>query len=69
MTEAREFTPALGHAALTPLYDAAIALMTREGRWRSALVRQIAPNSDDVILDVGCGPGTWTMVIDHSSSS
>ena len=31
MTAAREtYTPALGHAALTPVYDAAIALMTRE---------------------------------------
>lgn len=65
--EAREFTPALGHAALTPLYDAAIALMTREGRWRGALVRQIAPNSDDVILDVGCGTGSLALRIKRAA--
>ncbi|MBL8552230.1 MAG: class I SAM-dependent methyltransferase [Hyphomonadaceae bacterium] len=57
------FTPALGHAALTPLYDLAIALMTREQRWRAALVAQIAPHDDDVILDVGCGTGSLLMLM------
>jgi len=36
------FTPALGHRSLTGLYDAAIALMTRERVWRSALLAQLA---------------------------
>jgi hypothetical protein len=35
------FTPALGFAALTPLYDAAIAVFTREARWRDALTAAI----------------------------
>jgi ubiquinone/menaquinone biosynthesis C-methylase UbiE len=62
-TNSPAFTPALGHAALTPLYDLAIALMTRERRWRTALVAQIAPRDDDVILDVGCGTGSLLMMI------
>jgi len=59
----QEFTPALGHAALTPLYDAAIALLTREGRWRRALVDQIAPSATDRILDVGCGTGSLVLLL------
>lgn len=64
MTDRGEpFTPALGHRALTPLYDAAIALMTRERTWRAAFVRQIDPQAGDVIVDVGCGTGTLALML------
>lgn len=53
----KEFTPALGYAFLTPLYDLAIALLTREKVWRGTLVTQVNPMPDDRILDVGCGTG------------
>lgn len=62
-----DFTPALGHAALTPLYDAAIALLTRERRWRADLIRQVAPTPDDVILDVGCGTGTLALMLKQAA--
>lgn len=57
------FTPALGHSALTPLYDAAIRLMTRERRWRVALIEQIDPGNRDAILDVGCGTGSLAILL------
>lgn len=57
------FTPALGYHWLSPLYDGAIALMTRERRWRGALLEQVAPRPDERILDVGCGTGTMTIML------
>lgn len=63
MSQREDFTPALGHAALTPLYDLAVALLTREGRWRRALLRQVAPVATDCILDVGCGTGTFVVML------
>lgn len=52
------FVPALGHDRLTPFYDRVLRLATREATWRGAFVDQIAPEPDDIILDVGCGTGT-----------
>ena len=57
------FTPALGRSEWSGFYDLAIALMTREGRWRKALIDQCAPKAGDVILDVGCGTGTLALLI------
>ena len=58
MSEEKTFTPALGDARLTPLYDLAIAGLTREDAWRSELVRFVDPQEHDRILDVGCGTGS-----------
>lgn len=62
-TNQRDFTPALGRPGLTGAYDLAIRLLTRERRWRSALLEQLAPGADDAILDVGCGTGTFALLI------
>lgn len=58
-----EFTPALGHSSLTPLYDLAIRLLTREQRWRAALVEQVKPSNGEAILDVGCGTGSLAIML------
>ena len=57
------FTPALGHAALTPLYDFAVRLLTRERRWRAKLLEQVSPQDGESVLDVGCGTGTLAIEI------
>jgi len=54
-------TPPLGHKALTPLYDFAIAASTREGAWRRAFVREIA------IHDIGSGTGSLAALLLMSS--
>lgn len=54
----KEFTPALGYKFLTPVYDLAVGLLTREHRWRRELIRLVNPQTGDSILDVGCGTGS-----------
>jgi len=63
------FTPALGRPEMTGAYDLAIRLLTREKTWRAALLEQLAPCSDDVILDVGCGTGTFALLIKEAVPS
>ena len=57
------YTPPLGFAALTPLYDRAVRLMTREAAWRTRLVERIAPRKGDIVLDVGSGTGSLAIVL------
>ena len=57
----KQFVPALGQNWLTPLYDSAIALTTREGRWRKLLLKAVDPQPEDVILDIGCGTASFAI--------
>lgn len=52
------YTPALGMRWLTPLYDSAIALLTRENAWRTMLTEAIDLKDGERLLDVGCGTGS-----------
>lgn len=62
-----DFTPAAGVSWLTPFYDLGIAALTREKRWRSLFVTQIRPQTQDVIIDVGCGTGSLLTLLAHSA--
>lgn len=57
------FTPALGHSFLTPLYDLALRVATREQVWRRLLLEQLAPADGEAILDVGCGTGSFAVLV------
>ena len=59
----RKFTPALRLHWLTPFYDTAIRLFTREKKWRGRLLELLDPQPDDRILDVGCGTGSLAILI------
>lgn len=59
----RDFVPALGKSGSLDRYDAAIALMTREKRWRSDLLKLVAPQPGDRIVDIGCGTGTLAIAL------
>ena len=58
MDSDRKFVPALGLSSLTGSYDRVVAVMSRERRWRPALLDLIAPADEDVIVDFGAGTGT-----------
>lgn len=61
------FTPALGRKGLNGLYDLAIALLTRERVWRTALLEQVNARAGDAIVDVGCGTGTFAIMLKQAA--
>ena len=62
----RDYVPA---APQLWLYDFLVAVLTRESRWRPALLRQIDPKAEDSIADIGCGTGTLLALIGRTARS
>jgi len=67
MATRKNFTPALGFRFLTPIFDPALRLFTREDRWRPAFVVQIAPRAGERIVDIGAGTGTLTRALKRAA--
>lgn len=66
MSAPQSFTPALGYHWLTPVYDTAIRVLTREATWRRRLVNEIALKPGQRLLDVGCGTGSLAVMLADS---
>ena len=60
--DGRDFLPAAGHDLFLPLYDP-IANLMGFGRSRQELISQANVKSDHHILDIGCGTGTFIVLL------
>ena len=60
---AKEYIPALGRFGSTRYYDLALALLTREQRWRSALTERFEGLGSGTVVDIGCGTGSLAIAI------
>lgn len=58
----RDYIPALGYRWLTPAYDAAVALTTRERTFKRALIAQAKLQPQERVLDLACGTATLTIM-------
>lgn len=63
MIEQAPYVPALGLPELTGLYDTVVGLVTRERRWRGALLEALDPRDGETIVDIGCGTGSQAIAI------
>ena len=57
------FVPALKYSWLTRFYDPVVAMSTREKVFRGRLLEQAEINPGDRILDLGCGTGTFAVML------
>ena len=63
MTQHQPYIPALGHSALTPLYDPLLRWVMREERFKRQLIRQARIAPGQRVLDLGCGTATLTIML------
>ena len=59
----KNYIPALTWNWLTPVYDFVLRFIMREQIFKQFLVNQINPQPGDKILDLGCGTGTLTLML------
>ena len=58
-----KYIPALSYDWLTPFYDTAVRLTTREKVFKNALIEQAKIKSNQCVLDLACGTGTLAILI------
>jgi SAM-dependent methyltransferase len=60
-TSRERYIPALGYRFLTPIYDPIVSLTCREKTFKSLLLSQAAIQHGNLVMDVGCGTGTFAV--------
>ncbi len=65
-TKKEKYIPALSYDWLTPFYDTAVRLTTREKVFKKALVEQAKIKANHRVLDLACGTGTLTILIKNT---
>jgi len=66
MPKSDEYIPALNKNWLTPVYDPLTRLFMREQTFKQRLVKLVNLHPDDHVLDLGCGTGTLTIMLQIS---
>ncbi len=63
MNKNSSYIPALHWNALTPFYDLVLSWGMREKRFKNELIRQAQIQPGQVVLDLGCGTATLTILL------
>ncbi len=63
------YVPALAYPFLTRWYDAVVRWTTREHHFRTRLLEQMDVCSGQQVLDVGCGTGTFALMLKQACPS
>lgn len=69
MSQESTYIPALSLPQLTKFYDAALATVFQEQRFRMSLVQALAVQPGERLLDVGCGTATQSLLIAAHTSA